>query len=126
MQKKGVIEDVKSKRGPNIDSGHFLVKSVIKQNPSVIYKKKLKPVLKWNEVNLQNPPELKEYISLLHNKLINFVPKQEINYEWEQIKTSIVDAARDVIQTQGKPPRKEWWDVECKKITKEKNEARKK
>jgi hypothetical protein len=102
-----------------------LVKAVIKQKLSAIYKKKLKPVLKWNKINLQNPSKLKEYRSLLH-KLINIVPKQEIDDEWEQIKTTIVDAARGVIQTQGKSPRNEWWNEECKKIIQEKNEARKK
>jgi len=123
--KKGVIEDVKTMRGPNIDSDHFLVKAVIKQKLSVMHKKKLKPALKWNKVNLQNPSKLMEYRSLLHTKLINLVPKQEINDEWEQIKTTIVDAARGVIQIQGTPPRNEWWDEECKKIIQEKNEARK-
>jgi len=39
--------------------------------------------------------------------LINLVPKQEINDEREQIKTAVVDTARDVIQTQGTPPRNE-------------------
>jgi hypothetical protein len=86
----------------------------------------LKPVLKWRKINLQNPSKLKEYRSILHNKLINLVPKQGIDDEWEQIKTAIVDAARDVIQTQSKCPRNEWWDEECKKIIQEKNEARKK
>jgi len=55
-------------RGPNIDLEHFLVKAVIKQKLSVINKKKLKPALKWNKINLQNPSKLKEYRSLLHNK----------------------------------------------------------
>jgi len=35
--KKGVIEDLKPMRGPNIDSDHFLVKEVTKQKLSVIY-----------------------------------------------------------------------------------------
>jgi len=113
-------------RCPNIDSDHFLVKAVIKQKLSVICKKKLKPALKWNKINLQNPSKLQEYRSLLHTKLTNLVPKQEINDEWEQIKTTIVNAARDVIQTQDTPPRNEWWDEECKKIIQEKNKARKK
>jgi endonuclease/exonuclease/phosphatase (EEP) superfamily protein YafD len=114
-------------RGPNIYSYHFFVKVVIiKQKLSEIYKKKSKPVLKWNETNLQNPSKLKEYRSLLHNKLIDLVLKQEINDEWEQIKTTVADAARHVIQTQGKSPRNEWWDEECKEIIQEKNEARKK
>jgi len=124
--KKGIIEDVKTMRGPSIDSNHFLVKAVIKQKLSVTYKKKMKPALKWNNINLQNPSKLKENRSLLHTKLINLVPKQEINDEWEQIKTATVDAARDVIQTHSTAPRNDWWDEECKKIIQEKNEARKK
>jgi len=67
--KKGVIEDVRAMRGPNTDSDHFLVNAVIKQKLSVIHKKKLKPALKWNKIYLQNPSKLKEYRSLLHNKL---------------------------------------------------------
>jgi hypothetical protein len=115
-------------RGPNIDSDHFLVTTIIKQKLSVIHKKKQKPVLKWNKINLQTPLKLKEYRSLLHNKLINLTPKQNTDYEWEQIrvKAAIVDATRDVIQTKSTPPRSEWWDEECKKIIQDENEAREK
>ena len=58
--------------------------------------------------------------------MITLAPKQEIDEEWKQIKTAIVDAATEVIQTQGKSPRNEWWDEECRKIIQKKNEARKK
>jgi len=57
--------------------------------------------------------------------MINLEPKQEMNDEWEQIETATVDAAGDVIQTQNKPPRNEWWDEECKKIIQEKKEKEK-
>jgi len=86
----------------------------------------MKPTLKWNKINSQNPSKLKEYRSLLHNKLVNLAPKQETDEEWEQIKIATVDAAREVIQTQGKSPRNEWWDEERRKIIQEKNEGRKK
>ena len=66
-------------RGPNTDLDNFLVKAVIKQKLSVIHKKKLKPALKWNKINLQNPSKLKEYRSLLHNRLVNLDPKQKID-----------------------------------------------
>jgi len=36
--------------------------------------------------------------------LVNLAPKQEIDEEWEQIEIAIVDATREVIQTQGKSP----------------------
>jgi hypothetical protein len=52
--------------------------------------------------------------------LKNFVPKQETDEEWEQLKIAIVDAAREVIQTQGKSARNEWWDEECRKMIQEK------
>ena len=57
--KKGVIEDVRYIRGPYIDSDHFLVKAVINKKLSAIHKKKLKPALKWNKINSQNPSNLK-------------------------------------------------------------------
>jgi len=52
--------------------------------------------------------------------MITLAPKQEIDEEWKQIKTAIVDAATEVIQTQGKSPRNEWWDEECRKIIQKK------
>ena len=39
MMKKGVIEDVRSMTGPDINSDHFLIKAVINKKLSAIHKK---------------------------------------------------------------------------------------
>jgi hypothetical protein len=38
--------------------------------------------------------------------------------------TVIMEAANEVIQTQNRTPRNEWWDEECSQCIKRKNKAR--
>ena len=45
----------------------------------------------------------------------------KIGEEW---KKTISEAANEVIQTQGRTTRDEWWDEECRQHIKKKNEAR--
>jgi hypothetical protein len=59
MNKKEVIEDVRSLRGPNIDSGHFLLKATLKQKLPKTYKRKSAQKTKWNKTNMQNPSKLR-------------------------------------------------------------------
>jgi len=61
---------------------------------------------------------------LLHNKLENIPNTNNINKEWEKMKEAITDTACEVIQTQSRPPRNEWWDEECRQHIKKRNEAR--
>ena len=122
--KKEIIEDVKTMRGPNIDSDHYLVKFVINQKLPRIYYKKYDKTKKWNNSNLKNLHTLKQYRLSLHSKL-NAQPKNEdIEIEWENIKTAMIDAAQNTIQFQSNQPKNEWWDEECKQIIKLKNDAR--
>jgi hypothetical protein len=62
----------------------------------------------------------------LHNKLKNTPDTNIINEEWERLKKAIMDAANEVIQTQSRIPRNEWWEKECRQQIKKKNEARSK
>ena len=123
-KKKDVIEDVRSMRGPNIDSDHFLVKVIMSQKLPAIYKKKTVQTTKWNKINLQNTTKIKEYRETLVENLKGLPDSQDINNKWEGIKKAINEAADKVIGKQKKIQRNEWWDEDCKKIIAEKNEAR--
>ena len=123
--KRDIIEDVKTMRGPNIDSDHFLVKTVINQKlPRVYCKKNPTRISKWNKQNLQKPSNLVDYKTLLYQKLKELPEENEINHEWNNIKTAIIEAATQSIKFQEEFPRNEWWDDECKQIINEKNQAR--
>jgi len=60
----------------------------------------------------------------LHNKLKNIPDTNNVNEEWERMLKTISGAANEVIQTQGRTPRNERWDEECRDHIKKKNEAR--
>jgi len=126
QNKKEVTEDIRSLKGPNIDSDHYLLKTTLKQKLPNIYKKERNQITKWNKTNIQDHSKLRQYRTSLHNKLENIPNMNNINEEWEKMKEAITDAASEVIQTQSRPPRNEWWDEECRQHIKRKNEARSK
>jgi hypothetical protein len=126
QNKKEAIEDVRSLRGPNIDTDHFLLKTTLKKKLPNIYKRKPTTTTKWNKTNLQSPNKLRQYRMLLHNKLGNIPDMNNTNEEWERLKETITDAAYEVIRMQSRTPRNEWWDEECRQYIKRKNETRSK
>jgi uncharacterized protein (DUF2236 family) len=126
-KKKELIQDVRTVRGPNIDSDHYLLKIIVNQKlPKIYLKKNRDRVGMWDKSNLKNPIKLREYRRALHTKLLKQTQHQEMKQEWEQIKTAITEAANEVIQTQNKKERSEWWDEDCQLAIRRKNEARRK
>jgi hypothetical protein len=111
-------------RGPNIDSDHFLVKTIFNQKLPAVYKIKPTLINMWNKLNLHDPTKLKQYRKILHEKLSHVNKKQGINNDWNRIKTAITETASAIFQIQGKPTRNEWWDDECRQAIRENNNAR--
>jgi hypothetical protein len=74
--KKELIEDVRSMRGLNIDSDHFLVNTKFNQKLPAVYKIKRTLKKKWNKLILQDPVKLKQYRKILHEKLSHINKKQ--------------------------------------------------
>jgi hypothetical protein len=61
-KKKELIENVRSLRGPNIETDHYLLKIIISQTLPKIYTKKNRVQTDlWNKSNLKNPTKLLEY-----------------------------------------------------------------
>jgi len=123
--KKQMIQDVRTLRGPNCDSDHFLVKVIVKQK-LISTHQKLAERLRWNTNNLQNPGKLEDYNKRLHDRLENQEETQNVEQDWQNIKTAILEAAKETVQTQPRIIYNEWWDEECKEARKEKNIAREK
>ena len=87
INKKEVTEDVRSLRGPNIDSEHFLLKATLKQKSPNIHKRKSVQTTKWNKINLQNPTKLRQYRTSLPNKLKAYPDTTNFEEEWDKHRT---------------------------------------
>ena len=74
--------------------------------------------------NLQNPLIVKQYRQEIYEK---FLQKRQvdINQEWENIKSVILESAEETIKIREKNIRNEWWDEECEATISRKNNARK-
>ena len=126
-EKKELMKDVRTMRGPNIDSDYYFLKITLNQKLPKIYIKKNRD---WtgtcNKSNLKNPIKLLEYRKALYSILSKQTQQQGIEQEWEQIKKAIIEAANEVIQKQDRKQRSKLWDQDCQLVITRKNEARRK
>jgi len=125
--KKQMMQDVRTLRGPNCDSDHFLAKVIVKQK-LITTQKEIAKKLRWDNSNLQSPEKLRAYNKRLNERLENQNQEDMENVEqnWQNIKAAILEAAKEIIQMQPSTAYREWWDEECRKAIEEKNIPRKK
>ena len=124
--------DVKSCRGANSDSDHFLVRA--KYRCKIAYSKHElnKKTKKLHIDALREPSTVMKYQQLLEKELAKLETEQAvkgesyIEEEWKQIKEAIIETAEQTIGYQPKPDRRGWFDDECRSALEEKNVAYKK
>jgi hypothetical protein len=121
-----IIEDVRTMRGPNCDSDHFLIRTNVRHRTSCTYHKKQKHKIRWDINKLKNKDVKKDYQSHVKGKLKVNERKQDVNEEWINIKNAILETAKEEIGEQSRGRNQNWYDEECQKATKEKNDAGKK
>jgi len=64
--KKKTVQDVRTLRGLNCDSDHFLVKTIIKQRLITMPRRNIENRKKWNLDNIRNPLKLRQYRQINH------------------------------------------------------------
>ncbi|XP_055382796.1 uncharacterized protein LOC129612958 [Condylostylus longicornis] len=122
------IIDVRSCRGANCDSDHYLVRVTVRQRISNITKQRGKKKIKWNTEKLLQPTVKENYQEKIQHHLFHNVNSQNETIEnmTENIEKAIISAATEIV---GKAPTQrnsEWFDSECKDAIEIKNEERKK
>jgi hypothetical protein len=97
--KKKTVQDVRTLWGLNCDSDHFLVKTITKQRLITTTRRNTEHTRKWNLDNIRNPLKLRQYRQNIHDKLLQKIEKADINHEWENIKSVILESAEETTKT---------------------------
>jgi hypothetical protein len=105
---------VKSCRGADCDSDHYLVKSKYRQQISTVGKLSTQRSIKYNVENLKEGNNAKEYrnkIELL--QILTNTEDQQLGATWEDIKQVICKAANNILGQKSRMVRNGWYDEEC-------------
>ncbi|XP_062717045.1 uncharacterized protein LOC134292171 [Aedes albopictus] len=120
------IIDVRTYRGANIDSDHYLVMVKLRPKLSVINNVRYRRPPRYNLERLKQPDVASAYAQNLEAALPDEGELDEAPLEdcWSTVKAAINDAAESTIGYVERNRRNEWFDEECRTVLEEKNAAR--
>ncbi|XP_055388330.1 uncharacterized protein LOC129616782 [Condylostylus longicornis] len=106
---------------------HYLVKTILRQRISNVAKNRGLRRVKWDSDKLKDNEITQQFQNsvknLMHETDYTF---ENIDDEWNEIETALIESARNVIGQKQMQRNAEWFDNECRKAIKIKNEARQK
>lgn len=119
------ITDVRSCRGPNCDSDHYVVRAVVVEKLAVVRRDEVRKRIWWNTDRLKNLEVVQDYQMELENKLREDEVQGGIDDRWARVERVIMETAEKSIGVK-KDQRNEWFDDDCRLAIEEKNTARNK
>ncbi|XP_053661567.1 uncharacterized protein LOC128710733 [Anopheles marshallii] len=120
------IIDVKTLRGANVDSDHFLLMVKLRQKLSVANKSRSQPTPRLNTDRLKLADVAGDYAAALGEALPDddAVTTMSPTAHWRIVERAISKAAERHVGYMTRSQRKEWFDDECRRALSEKNAAR--
>uniref|UniRef100_A0A8D9AYK2 Craniofacial development protein 2 n=1 Tax=Cacopsylla melanoneura TaxID=428564 RepID=A0A8D9AYK2_9HEMI len=118
------IADIRTYRGPNCDSDHYLVKTVVREKLSTVQTLIKTKKIKWNTHALKEDTTLlRTYQDAIDQKL-NMTGSNTAEEKWDITKKAILDAAKETLGEEKRERNGTWFDEDCKEIIRQKNQAR--
>jgi HPt (histidine-containing phosphotransfer) domain-containing protein len=117
--------DVISYRGGNVDSDHYLVTARMRVRISNIKKIRGKIIRKFCISKLQDENMTNMYAKRLEESLkqLSCSGGETVQEEWDICKSTIQQVAEEVLVRQVSRQRNNWFDKDCERASKEKNDA---
>jgi endonuclease/exonuclease/phosphatase family metal-dependent hydrolase len=116
------IENIRTYRGANSDSDHFLVGARLKI--AIITRNRIENRKRWNTDKLNETDVQCHYQQEVQQKLQGKPPSNDTEEKWTHIKEAIITSAQNVIAEKQNERNEEWYDQECQEMIKAKREAR--
>jgi hypothetical protein len=115
--------DVRTFRGANMDSDHYLLISKIRSRISNTRKTYGSCARKFNSEKLKTPEILSAYREQLNEYLAKHADNDnaDINGAWMLLKNAITQTADTVLDRMERVTHTDWFDAECKDNYKEKS-----
>ena len=120
-EKMRLTQDVRSNRGYNCDSGHFLVQIKVRQKLITVKNIQIRKY-KWDRKLLNQKGKINKYQENLQSKLQEIEGETDINQDWQNLKHVILEAATEFKSSIDAKNDNCWWDDECKRAIQERME----
>ena len=119
------VLDVKSCRGPNVDSDHYLVKAVVRAKVSTGHNRQPASE-KWDVEKFVNEEIKQQFVVKLEERIISEMGSEQLNIndKWNQIRHNVECTAAETIGKRTGRKRNHWFDNECQEALNEQNAAR--
>ena len=123
------VINVRSCRGPNCDSDHYLVKIKVRERIANVQKTPRRKIRRWGVEKLQkDTAERDKYQKALDLKLKQKMEGEEeiqsVQKRWEHLEQAIKVVAEEIKEETKYKKNKEWFNEECATYITEKNKAR--